>query len=126
MARRPCRAGRSARRSSAGGVGKGGIGWALGCCSWDVSLARCSPAGGSGEAKACQDVLPCGAVPEALREVLHALERVWLYLRERCLSHRLLAGYNAVVDACCHAWNQLTPERLRSLTHCPYLQQVTL
>ena len=52
-------------------------------------------------------------------------ERVWLYLRERHLSHRLLAGYDAIVDACCAAWNQLTAERLRSLTNYPYLQQVS-
>jgi transposase len=55
---------------------------------------------------------------------LNPVERVWLYLRERHLSHRLLTGYDAIVDACCHAWNQLTPERLRSLTSYPYLQQV--
>ena len=30
---------------------------------------------------------------------LNPVERVWLYLRERHLSHRLLAGYNAIVDA---------------------------
>lgn len=56
---------------------------------------------------------------------LNPVERVWLYLRERHLSHRLLAAYDAVVEACCNAWNQLTPERLRSLTNYPYLQQVT-
>ena len=55
---------------------------------------------------------------------LNPVERVWLYLRERHLSHRLLAGYDAIVDACCAAWNQLTPERLRSLTSYPYLPQV--
>ena len=55
---------------------------------------------------------------------LNPVERVWLYLRERHLSHRLFAGYDAIVDACCAAWNQLTPERLRSLTSYPYLQQV--
>ena len=55
---------------------------------------------------------------------LNPVERVWLYLRERHLSHRLLNGYDAVVDACCAAWNQLTPERLRSLTSYPYLQRV--
>ncbi len=55
---------------------------------------------------------------------LNPVERVWLCLRERHLSHRLLHGYDAIVDACCAAWNQLTPERLRSLTSHPYLQQV--
>ena len=58
---------------------------------------------------------------------LNPVERVWLYLRERYLSHRLLADYEAVVEACCDAWNALTTEagRLRSLTAYPYLQQVS-
>jgi putative transposase len=57
---------------------------------------------------------------------LNPVERVWLYLRERYLSHRLLADYEAVVEACCAAWNALTAEagRLRSLTAYPYLEQV--
>ena len=51
---------------------------------------------------------------------------MWLYLRERYLSHRLLADYDAVVEACCTAWNALTAEtgRIRSLTAYPYLEQV--
>ena len=59
---------------------------------------------------------------------LNPVERVWLYLRERSLSHRLLADYEAVVEACCRAWNALTaePGRLRSLTAYPYLEQVRL
>ena len=50
------------------------------------------------------------------------VERVWLSLRERYLSHRLLADDEAVVDACCHAWNALVAEadRLRSPTAYPY------
>ena len=57
---------------------------------------------------------------------LNPVERVWLYLRERYLSHRLLADYEAVVDACCRAWNALTAEagRLQSLTAYPYLEQI--
>ncbi len=55
---------------------------------------------------------------------LNPVERVWLYLRERFLSHRLLDDYDAIVDACCAAWNRLTPERLRSLCSYPYIQQV--
>ena len=50
---------------------------------------------------------------------LNPVERVWLFLRERFLSHRLLDGYEAIVEACCEAWNALTPERLRSLTAYP-------
>ena len=55
---------------------------------------------------------------------LNPVERLWLYLRERHLSHRLLDDYDAVVAALCRAWNALTPERIRSLTRYPYLEQV--
>jgi hypothetical protein len=40
-------------------------------------------------------------------------ERVWLYLRARHVSHRLLHDYHAIVEALCHALNALTPNRLR-------------
>ena len=58
---------------------------------------------------------------------LNPVERIWLYLRERYLSHRLLADYEAVVDACCDAWNALVAEagRIRSLTAYPYLEQIS-
>ena len=48
---------------------------------------------------------------------LNAIERVWLYLRERFLSHRLWASYDDILDACCAAWNTLLEEagRIRSL-----------
>ena len=34
---------------------------------------------------------------------LNSVERIWLYLRERLLSHRVLDGYDVIVDACCQA-----------------------
>ena len=55
---------------------------------------------------------------------LNPVERVRLHLRERHLSHRLLGGYDAIVDALCSAWNQLSTERLRGLTSYPYLERV--
>lgn len=55
---------------------------------------------------------------------LNPIERIWLYLRERHLSHRLLADYDAILNACCAAWNELTAERLQSLTSYPYLIQI--
>ncbi len=57
---------------------------------------------------------------------LNPLVRVWLYLRERLLSHRLFAGFNAIVDGCCDAWTRLLaePGRLTSLTNHPYLQKI--
>ncbi len=54
---------------------------------------------------------------------LNPVENVWQYLRERWLSHRALADYDAVLDAACAAWNALRaePGRLRSLTAFPWL-----
>ncbi len=37
---------------------------------------------------------------------LNPIERIWLYLRERHLSHRVHDGYTAIVDAVCHAWRK--------------------
>ncbi len=55
------------------------------------------------------------------------MERVWLYLRERYLQHRLLADDDAVVNACCRAWNALTAEagRIKSLCAYPYLIKIS-
>jgi hypothetical protein len=57
---------------------------------------------------------------------LNPLERVWEYVRERFLSHRLYSDYDAVVDAACRAWNRLTAEPGRMLSLCayPWIQQV--
>ena len=57
---------------------------------------------------------------------LHPVERVWLFLREKHLSHRLLDTYDAIVGALCRAWNALTKERLHSLTSYPYLEQIRI
>jgi hypothetical protein len=57
---------------------------------------------------------------------LNPVERVWLYLKERFLSHRLLADYNAIADAACSAWNRLVAEagRIKSLCSHPWIPQV--
>jgi hypothetical protein len=45
--------------------------------------------------------------------------------RRLAVTPRLqLDDYDAIVDALCRAWNALTPERIRSLTRYPYLEQV--
>jgi hypothetical protein len=49
---------------------------------------------------------------------LNPIERLWLYLEERFLSHRLLLDdYDAIVDAICETWNRLMAEtgRVESL-----------
>ncbi len=57
---------------------------------------------------------------------LNPMERVWLYLRERYLSLRLLSDAEAIIDACCEAWNALLDEadRLRSLCLQPWIAKI--
>src|SRR5262245_31543434 len=57
---------------------------------------------------------------------LNPVERIWLYLKERYLSHRLHDDYEAIVDAACVAWNKLTAEtgRVTSLCSYPWLQKL--
>jgi transposase len=74
-------------------------------------------------------VLPENITPVSLPPYspeLNPVERIWLYLRERFLSHRILDDYDAIVNACCQAWNALAAdtERLRSLTSYPWIQCV--
>ncbi len=52
---------------------------------------------------------------------LNPVGRVWVFLRERYLSHRRLDGYDAIIAACCETWSVLTPDRLRSLTAYPWV-----
>jgi hypothetical protein len=61
-------------------------------------------------------------LPSASPE-LNPMERIWLYLRERYLSHRMLDDYDALLNATCQAWNRLlgTTGRLATLTGYPYL-----
>lgn len=53
---------------------------------------------------------------------LNPVERIWEYLKERFLSHRLLDDYEAIVDAAEAAWKKLISEtgRLASLTWTPW------
>lgn len=52
------------------------------------------------------------------------VERVWLFLRERFLSHHPLKDYDAVVAACRAAWRALTPGCLRSLYAYPQIAEI--
>ena len=58
---------------------------------------------------------------------LNPVERLWLYLRERFLSLRTLDDTEAIIDACCEAWNQLVaePGRIKSLCDYPWIRKVT-
>ncbi len=48
---------------------------------------------------------------------LNPQENVWQYLRQNQLSNRVFADYDAIVDACCTAWNALMtmPDCIRSI-----------
>lgn len=48
---------------------------------------------------------------------LNPQENVWQFLRQNQLSNRVFDGYDAIVDACCLAWNALmaAPDRIASI-----------
>ena len=58
---------------------------------------------------------------------LNPVERVWLYLKERFLSVRLLNDYKAIVTAASRAWKRLCRQagRLTSLTSYPWIMRVS-
>ena len=57
---------------------------------------------------------------------LNPVERVWLYLKQRFLSLRLLNDYKAIVSAASKAWKRLCREtgRLTSLTSYPWIMKI--
>jgi transposase len=59
---------------------------------------------------------------------LNPVERVWLYLKERFLSHRLLDDYDAIVDAASNAWKRLLAETgwIKSLCSYTWIQAVNV
>ena len=56
---------------------------------------------------------------------LNPVERVWLYLKERFLSMRLLNDYKAIVTAASRAWKRLCRQsrRLTTLTSYPWIMK---
>ncbi|MFO7855524.1 MAG: transposase, partial [Paracoccaceae bacterium] len=57
---------------------------------------------------------------------LDPTERVRLWLRERFLDLRVFPDFEAIVDACRHAWNAFAddPDRIRSLSLHPWIRKV--
>jgi hypothetical protein len=53
---------------------------------------------------------------------LNSAENIWEYMRGNELSHCVWESYDAIVDACCDAWNRLMdlPQVLRSITDREY------
>lgn len=57
---------------------------------------------------------------------LNPVENIWQFLRQNFLSNRVFANYEAIIDACCEAWNKLIaiPDRIRSITERDYTKTV--
>jgi transposase len=57
---------------------------------------------------------------------LNPVENVWQFLRQNQLSNRVFDTYEAILDACCDAWNAFVaaPERVRSVTERPWAQVI--
>ena len=57
---------------------------------------------------------------------LNAIERLWLYLKERFLSHRLWPDDDAIVDTVCQARQRLTSDtgRIESLCSMEWAEAV--
>ncbi len=49
---------------------------------------------------------------------LNPVENIWEYLRKNNLALRVYHDYDAIVEACCTAWNDLIaiPDRIASIT----------
>jgi transposase len=49
---------------------------------------------------------------------LNPIEQVWQYLRQHKLANRCFENYEAIVDACCEAWNwfEAQPGKVTELT----------
>ena len=58
---------------------------------------------------------------------LNPVENVWQYLRQNQLSNRVFDDYDAIVDACCTAWNALIgdPARITSIVSRDWAQVTT-
>jgi len=47
---------------------------------------------------------------------LNPVENVWQFMRDNWLSNRVFRSYDAIVDHCCHAWNQLVDQPWRIMS----------
>lgn len=54
---------------------------------------------------------------------LNGAERIWSFLRSHYLSNRVYRDYDELFEAIKVAWNGLSPERLRTLTHVQWVER---
>ena len=57
---------------------------------------------------------------------LNPVENIWQFLRQNYLANRVFATYDAIVEACCQAWNALAaaPDLIRSIASRAWAQTV--
>ncbi len=55
---------------------------------------------------------------------LNPVENIWAFLRSNQLSNRVYPTYDAILEACCSAWNWLTsqPHRITAIASRPWAQ----
>ena len=58
---------------------------------------------------------------------LNPVENIWQFLRQNYLANSVYETYDAIVDACCDAWNALAaaPETIRSIASRAWAETVT-
>ena len=71
---------------------------------------------------AVPDNVTCLLLP-AYSPELNPAENLWHYLRSHHLSNRAYADYDDLLDAGTAAWRRLTPEVIKSVCRCPYLER---
>lgn len=54
---------------------------------------------------------------------LNPVENLWHYMRSHYLSNRVYADYDALLEAGTTAYRRLTPDLLRTVCACPYLER---
>ena len=51
---------------------------------------------------------------------LNAIEKLWQFMRDSFLSHRLFDSLDHIIDVCCDAWNRIHAEPGRIRSTCGY------
>jgi transposase len=69
----------------------------------------------TGELKMPENIIPIFLPPRSPE--LNPVENIWQFMRDNWLSNRIFENYEAIVDACCDAWNKLMekPGTVRSI-----------